>query len=339
LVKNRNYADNNFNLLRLVAALFVLISHSFGILDRGLEQPGLWYDNKHLILSDVGLYIFFTISGFLVTQSLFNSDSLKHYFWKRFLRIMPALVTVNLACITMGAFITSLAPKSYLVNPQTWTYFIKNTTLVINQFSLPGVFSSLKDQSVNASLWTILIEAACYVVLRLGAYFIVIRKWLFLACFVLFQACGVYLQFHPIYLGHLDVDIYFLYGTYFYLGSLFYVFKDDVAFKWFYANILMAIALVTVYTFLQPITEAIFFAYCFLIIGTRKAVINFKNYDLSYGLYLYAFPIQQLVLLWFGYNINVWLHILLSTFFSLFFAFLSWKFVEKPFLKMKNKIG
>jgi peptidoglycan/LPS O-acetylase OafA/YrhL len=81
------------------------------------------------------------------------------------------------------------------------------------------------------------------------------------------------------------------------------------------------IALVTVFTFLQPITESLFFAYCFLIIGNSKAVINLRGYDISYGLYLYAFPIQQLVLLYFGYSINPWLHIVISTAIALVPAF------------------
>jgi peptidoglycan/LPS O-acetylase OafA/YrhL len=160
-----NSSGNNFGVLRLVAAFFVIVSHSFGILGKGLQQPALWYSDKHLILSDVGLYIFFTISGFLVTQSLFNSDTLTHYLSKRFIRVMPALVVVNVICIILGVFVTSLPVSDYLSNHKTWTYFIKNSTLVKNQFTLPGVFTSLKDDSVNASIWTILIEVKFYVLL------------------------------------------------------------------------------------------------------------------------------------------------------------------------------
>ncbi|MDB5250003.1 MAG: acyltransferase [Segetibacter sp.] len=332
--------NNNFGLLRLLAALFVLISHSFGILNKGLQQPGLWYKDKHLILSDVGLYIFFTISGFLVTQSLFNSNSLKHYLWKRFLRIFPALAIANLVCIIIGCFVTRLTFRDYLLNVETWSYFFKNTTVVVNQFTLPGVFDTLKDNSVNASLWTILIEVECYIVLLLTAYIVVIRKWLFLTCFVLFQALGVYLTvIHPMHIKGLNLNVYFTFGTYFYLGSLFYCFKDNIRFKWFYANILMAVALLTVYTFLEPVTLAVFIAYCVIIIGTSKAIVSLKGYDLSYGFYLYAFPVQQLVLLYFGYDINVWMHILISSLITLVFAFFSWKYVEKPFLQKKDRIG
>ncbi|MDQ6812553.1 MAG: acyltransferase, partial [Bacteroidota bacterium] len=259
---------NNFTLLRLLAAYFVLISHSFGVLEKPLQQPALWYNGKSIIFSGVGLYIFFTISGFLVTHSLFNSDSLKHYLWKRVIRIFPALVVANLACIITGCLITSLPRSDYLFNKGTWAYLFKNSTLLVNQFYLPGVFDTLKNHTVNASLWTILIEVECYLVLFLGAVHIVTRKWLYLLCFVLFEALRVYVNvLNNFHIRGLDLYAIFTFGTYFYLGSLLYVFKDDIRFKWFYANILMAVALATVYTFLESITISIFFAYCFIIIG------------------------------------------------------------------------
>ncbi|MCW3078719.1 acyltransferase [Segetibacter sp.] len=328
--------SNNFTLLKLLAAYFVLISHTFAVLQKPLEQPTLWYNEKDINFSSVGLSIFFTISGFLVTQSLFNSDSLKHYLWKRALRIFPALVVANLFCILLGCSITNLELKDYLFNKTTWTYFLKSSTLIINQPYLPGVFSNLKDNNVNASLWTILIGVECYIVLCLAAWHIVWRKWLYLSCFVLFEALRVYLTaINNYHIKGLDLEILFTFGTYFYLGSLLYVFKDKIRFKWFYANILMAIALATVYTFAEAITISIFFAYCFIIVGTSKAVINIEGYNLSYGIYLYAFPIQQLVISYFGYSINVWLHVAISALLATILGFLSWIFIESPFVRKK----
>ncbi len=335
--KNNLHDKNNFDLLRLLAAIFVLISHSFAVLQIPLKQPALWYNGKNIIFSGLGLYIFFTISGYLVTQSLFNSNSLTHYLWKRMVRVMPALLVANLLCILIGAFITNLTLHNYLFNIQTWLFFIKNSTLVINQFYLPGVFSNLKDATVNASLWTILIEVECYLVLLLGAYEVVSRKWLYLSCFLLFEGLRLYMTvFNHFHIKGLDLYGDFTFGTYFFLGSLFYRFKDDIRFKWFYANILMAVALATVYTFLESITISIFFAYCFIIVGTSKAVVHFKGYDLSYGIYLYAFPMQQLVVFYFGYTMNVWLHIAISVVLASLLAFLSWTFVEKPWLRKKD---
>lgn len=329
---------NNFTLLKLLAAYFVLVSNSYVVLQKTDNQPALFYNGKNITFGSIGFSIFFTVSGFLLTQSLFNSDSLKHYLWKRFLRVFPALIVANLICIFAGSFITNLSVRDYLFNNATWSYLFKNSTLVVNQFSLPGVFSNLKDHTVNASLWSMAIGAGCFLLLFVGAYFIVIRKWLHLACFVLFEVLRVYLRVKDNYeISHLNINSIFTFGTFFYAGSLLYVFKDDIQFKWFYANILMAIALATVYTFLEPITISIFFAYCFIIIGTSKEIINLKGYDFSYGVYLYAFPIQQVLILYLGYSINVWFHVVISVVVATIAAHFSWTFIEKPFLKKKNQ--
>ncbi|MGI8638189.1 MAG: acyltransferase family protein [Segetibacter sp.] len=337
--KGSNLNGNNFTLLRLLAAYFVLISNSFVVLQKPLEQPALWYNDKSINFGGVGYDIFFSISGFLVTQSLFNSNSLKHYFWKRILRTVPALAVANLVCIIFGCFITTLSLKEYITNTSTWTFILKNTTLLKNQFYLPGVFESLKDPTVNASLGSILIGVGCCLTLFFAAYFIVIRKWLYLACFVLFEAMRVYFTiFNNYHLESLNLHDIFAFGTYFYLGSLLYVFKDILPFKWFYANILMAIALATAYTFLESITISIFFAYCFIIIGTSKELIDLKGENFSFGVYLYSFPIQQVTVFYFGYSINLWLHLIISSVLATLLAFLSWNFVEKPLLTQKDRL-
>lgn len=332
-----NHRGNNFDLLRLIAAFFVLVSHSFGILNKGLEQPGVWINGVFIIPSDIGLFIFFTISGYLVTQSFFNSSSWAHYLWKRFLRIVPALVVVNIACIVMGGFMSSSPVKEYYSDKSVWTYLFTNSTLVANQYSLPGVFTMLQNKSINSSLWTILVEVRFYIVLMIaGVLSILSRKWLVLACFIFFEALRVYININNIEIKGIYTDVYFTYGTYFFLGSVFYCFKDAFSFKWFYAIILLVIALFTTNTSIQSITQACFLSYTILITGKSKAIINIKGYDFSYGLYLYAFPVQQVLLLYFGTSINPWLHVLLSTFMSLVFAALSWFFIERPALNQKD---
>ena len=170
-----------------------------------------------------------------------------------------------------------------------------------------------------------------------SATHIVTRKWLFLSCFILFEAVRIYTTvIYDIRIKGVDLYPDFTFGTYFYLGALMYRFKDDIPLRWFYANILLAIAFVTVNTIVEQVTLSIFFAYTILTIATSKAVIHLKGYDFSYGLYLYAFPVQQLVVWYFGYSINPWLHITLSTVIAFVPAFLSWTLVEKPFLRKKN---
>lgn len=328
--------DNNFDLLRLIGAILVLVSHSFGILNKGLQQPGIWVKGNFIIPSEIGLCIFFTISGYLVTQSMVQSKTWLHYLWKRFLRIVPALVVVNFACIIMGGIIGELPLREYLRMDETWGYLLKNSSLIVNQFSLPGVFKTLDDQSVNASLWTILVEVKFYLLLMLaGITGLLNRKWLLLCLFLLFQGLRIFLTYHKVSVEGISLQAYFNFGTYFSLGTLAFCFRQQVSFHWLIAIGLLILAILSQNTLIQPITLSMFFAYLVLLTGSGSKLISLKGHDFSYGLYLYAFPVQQVVLLFAGYGIPVWLHIFLSTIIAVLFGMASWFAIEKPALKKK----
>lgn len=330
--------QNNFGWLRLMAAGCVLISHSYGILNKGLQQPQFKIGNAQYILSDLGLYIFFTISGYLVTKSFLDAASVGHYLWKRFLRIVPALAVVNIACIIMGAFITSLPAGSYFTHPQTGLYFLKNTTLVVNQFVLPGVFTSLDEPSVNASLWTILVEVKFYLLLAIaGLLTLLNRKFLMVVLFAATVVTGHYLLSHgkTIWWG-IDLGMYFNFGIYFFLGCLFWLLRSVITMKWYWCVIALFFLLLAINTPLQFFAMALLVSYVVLYIGQLKAVIDLKGNDFSYGFYLYAFPVQQWVLLCGGYNMAVWWHICISSCITLALAVASWKFIEQPALSKKD---
>ena len=167
--------DNNFNLIRVVAAFAVLIHHSFeltiGISDAGTSQRILGIN-----MGSIAVDIFFITSGFLVTGSLLARQSVIDYLWARFLRIFPALmIMLVLTVFGVGVFFTSLPLSSYLSNSKTYIYLIKCTTLITGvAFTLPGVFhgNPYKD-IVNSSLWTMPYEIRMYVILL--SVFIVLR--------------------------------------------------------------------------------------------------------------------------------------------------------------------
>ncbi len=336
-IQQGNQHANNFDVLRLLGAFFVLVSHSFGILNKGLEQPGIRVSGYFIIPSEIGLYIFFTISGYLVTQSLLQSKSYGHYLWKRFLRIVPALVVVNFVCVIMGAFVGTLPLGEYFTQKETWGYFFKNSTLIVNQFTLPGVFKTLDDQSVNASLWTILIEVKFYLLLMLaGAATLLNRKWLLLALFLVFEAIGIWMKANSLSIKGFDTDSYVNFGTYFYIGTLLYVFRKEIIFHWLVAGSLLLIAFFTRHSLVFPFFLSVFLGYVVIGFGKSRAIISLKGFDFSYGLYLYAFPVQQVILLYAGYHFPVGLHILLSTIIALMFGIASWFAIEKPALKKKK---
>jgi peptidoglycan/LPS O-acetylase OafA/YrhL len=329
---------NNFNLLRLTAALMVLVSHSFGLLNKGLHQPIFPLADSRLILSDLGLYIFFTISGYLVYKSLITSPSYLNYFWKRFLRIVPALAVVNLACIVLGLFITNLSTTKYLSDIDTWRYFLINTSLVANQFHLPGVFTTLPDTSVNSSIWSILLEVKFYIALMFALMVGILKnRWLVLLCFVAMQIAGFYLMFNNISILFINTDIYLTFGSYFIVGVLFACFPKLLEIHWLIPLAILVLAFVFQSVFSQ-LLMTVSFPYFILKAGLSKPLFGIHKADYSYGFYVYAFPIQQTLILIFGLGMPVFVHIILSSALALGFGIISWHYIEKPFLKKKDAL-
>lgn len=152
---------NNFDALRLVASLAVVAGHAWPL--TGVSAaPRL---GGHLVHHDA-VYVFFAISGFLITTSWFRSPHPLRYLRNRALRIFPALVLVVIATVfVIGPLVTS--SPDYLGEPATWSY-LGNIALVA-QYELPGVFQANPVTAVNGSLWTLGAEFACYLgVLAVG---------------------------------------------------------------------------------------------------------------------------------------------------------------------------
>ncbi len=327
---------NNFDLLRLLAAFGVLLSHSFGILDKGLLQPTISYGTSRLIFSDIGLFIFFTISGYLVTQSLLNSKTIKHYLWKRFLRIWPGLVVVNIFCFLMGAAVTNFSLKDYLFQSSSWLYLVKNSSLFTMQYHIEGVFTSLHNTAVNASLWTILLEIKFYLLLiaiRFHSFFS--NRILLVGGFIILCISrGIYFSMND---KSDTIDAYLLFGSYFYLGCLLHFFKKYHQFKLHYVILVWACFFIIPNQSIKEILLTLGIGYTILVIGNAKQIIDLKGNDISYGFYLYAFPIQQLVLLATGDDTNPWLHILYSSLITIPLALASWHIVERRFILRKSR--
>src|SRR5712675_658330 len=165
--------QNNFDALRLVAAISVIFSHSFLIAEgtQNNEPLILWTGNQS-ILGLAGVFVFFAISGFLVTQSFEQTANPLHYLAKRALRIFPGLFIVTLvSAFVLGPLVTTLPLGAYLGRPEPYQYVVGNTLLDQTVHELPGV--SFVDNPVgleiNGSLWTLRCEFVMYLmVLVLG---------------------------------------------------------------------------------------------------------------------------------------------------------------------------
>src|SRR5262252_10716851 len=164
---------NNFDALRLVAAASVVFSHSFLIADGTQDhEPLIWLTGNQSILGLVGVFVFFAISGFLVTRSFEETGDAWRFLAKRALRIFPGLfVATSLSAFVLAPVVTSLPLGFYLSQAEPYEYVAGNTLLDQTVHELPGVMfvNNPVGLEINGSLWTLRLEFAMYLmILGLG---------------------------------------------------------------------------------------------------------------------------------------------------------------------------
>lgn len=334
--------ENNFDFLRFFAASLVIISHAYPLSSQEgellLRISGQWD------FGGVAVAIFFMISGFLVTRSYDSSNNLYTFIKNRVLRIFPGLIVAVIFCaFVVGPIVTTLPLSAYFSNPETYRY-LQVIYLFPMQWTLPGVFeSSSLNNSVNGSLWTIPFEVLSYVVVAiLGVFGLLKVKRKEIILFVLLASIYVkkyLIGFVPKDISWIYLPSFFELFPFFAAGMFFYVYRDKISLnKWYAAISLALIAVSTKYGGLVDIFT-IFGAYLvFYFVYNRK--IKFSKFgkfgDFSYGIYIYAFPVQQSVTFFLGDKASVGYNILISFPITLLLAYLSWHLIEKQALKLKN---
>lgn len=338
--------DNNFNLIRIVAALAVLISHGFS-LSMGNADAEPLRKTIGMSLGLVSVDIFFITSGFLVTASLLTRQSAVEFIWARILRIFPALLFMLLLTVFgLGLFFTSLPPKSYLTDPGTYSYLLKCATLVTGVvYDLPGVFvANPYKNAVNGSLWTLPYEMQMYAILvaiwaalfiskhRLQKFRLAIVYGAGAACFLVLLSVFV----------HIGIDRQYLRFVYmFFLGGAIYVLKERVIFSpavfWSSLAMLFLAAMAHrqhVFFVIYALTVAYLLFYIAYIPSGIIRRYN-KLGDYSYGVYIYAFPVQQSVAALMP-GVPVLPMLLISSSSTLLLAVFSWHFLERHALRLKE---
>ncbi len=340
-VSNEVRRYNNFNLIRLVAAGFVIYSHSYALV--GITEP-LFF--RYITFGSAGVYIFFVVSGYLIIQSWDRDPHPFRYFVRRSLRIFPGLaVCIAMCTFVLGSMITTLSLSDYITHDVTWQY-LKNTILLV-QYHLPGVFyDNPHKYAVNGALWSLPIEFCMYIALPIIAYFLNCI-WTFFFVAIASSIVTISWALNPgsealVFLGS-DVRMLFICGTYFWFGALFY---KTITISTISMSVLLVLAVLsTVIMTMLSFTSPYLLHYATWILlpiiliwfGETKCPNILKpiaQFDISYGLYIYAFPIQQT----FVHLIPDITAIQLCTI-TLICACcagaISWKFVEKPCLSCK----
>jgi peptidoglycan/LPS O-acetylase OafA/YrhL len=329
--------QNNLNFLRLFAAFLVLYGHSYIFL--GLKEPLFL---SWLPLGPLGVYIFFSISGYLVAQSWNNDPDLFRFFLRRVLRIFPGLIfCVVFVAFVLGAVVTTLPIYDYISHPDTRGYL--NTIFLYIHHYLPGVFkTNAYPGAVNGSLWSLPIEFFMYILLVFFAFFKP-NKWFFLGLAIL---SALFTQFFAwqtdqMYIFYAqDMRQVLICGSYFWIGAVIYFFELK---KYFTLTVAVLAISSLICLSISPLLSR-FFAMVLIPVAALSFGLSYSSWlnkitkhgDYSYGIYIYAFPIQQTIVHYYP-QIGLGFYLLSCTIFTLLFGALSWHLIEKPSLNFKPR--
>ena len=332
--------ENNLNLIRAIAATAVLISHAHPIaLGPGAAEPLKALTGYSL--GALSVYVFFVVSGFLITQSFDRTSSWQNFVVARALRIFPGLiVSLILVGLVVGPLVTTWSLGDYLTDTSLMRFLFGNTSLVFMQYHLPGVFEDLPYTAIVGSIWTLFYEVLCYcgvfVLGVLGAL-----RYPRLTAIILLAILGA------IYLG----DVFFenLPGRLeniqklsapFIIGMLAYLQRQRVLLAWWLLPILAVLPVITFGTAAYHLALCLALSYWVFWLGyvPGGAIRRFNDLgDYSYGIYIYAFPIQGLAVYLMGPQSAVenMIYALPPT---ILLGVLSWFLVEKPAMAQKARL-
>jgi peptidoglycan/LPS O-acetylase OafA/YrhL len=336
--------DNNFNLIRFIAASAVLLDHCFALVAPG-QRATAFVDMESLALGRIAVDVFFIVSGFLVTRSVLTQPTLVDYAVARFLRLFPALfvATIGIAFV-LGPLVTLVSWQDYLADPRTWLFVPLTASLITHSMTLPGVFDAVPVSGViDPPLWTLRYETMCYMLLALfalvGALATRFRSTLTLALVFGFYLFVTFATPWRAEVAAVDSMTRFILG--FFLGGAFYVFADKIRLDLGVAVLLAILALASYRTPFSEMALRLALAYGVLwfALVPAGAIRGFNRVgDYSYGIYILCFPIQQTFVMLDPEITPLWL--LLCSFPAvLAFAILSWHCIEHPALRQKAWAG
>lgn len=326
--------ENNLDIVRYYLSFAVLFAHF-------AELTGT--NNYFPTSSYTAVGGFFMLSGFLVFYSYLRAKSLKQYFLRRARRILPPYMAIVLLCAVVGVFVTRLSVGEYLSSSQLWEYLAANLTFAnFLQPSLPGVFEGHVHEAVNGSLWTMKVEVMLYISIPIAAWFLARtnKAWALVAIYV-----GSYI--YKVWMGSMyeatGEEIYRIMQRqvggqflFFYAGVAILLYFDHFQrnIRWLFPiafAVGVASKFVGWFDAIEPLCIAVViigFAYnCRWFVWMRK-------YDnIAYDIYLFHYPVIQLVVLWGLPEVSTALALAVVVVMTIALSLLSWWVIERPVMR------
>jgi len=355
--------DNNFDFLRLIAAIIVVFHHNmiYSILPTVFGIVPV----SNIDFGFLGVMTFYVISGYLIAGSWDNRENALKFLSARILRVVPGLIMVSLFTILIiGPLLTSLSLNEYF-SKNPWPYLSIACIIYIPGPTLPGVIlpSYIGNSGINIPLWIIPFLFKSYLLLFalgvlgalkdkrillfvfvLGAYVAFYTKGVFSATLVTYTSV-VFNFFSWLGIRSLLVSLFVFendYPLFFLMGTLMYYYRDSIKYDRNSALVLFVLWILSSYTYFWLPVSIFLLPYVVLTLAHIRIpfVHNVGSLfgDLSYGIYIFAFPIQMVVFKYFGVNrLNYdFLAFLLNMILVLPVAYISWHYVESRALKLKD---
>lgn len=338
--------NNNFGFLRLLLASLVIVAHSSELIDGNRNRELLTNIFGTVSFGELAVDGFFLISGYLILKSFEYSSSLKSFLIKRILRIYPAFIVASLLSILIVAPLSAGTEILSTVPMREWLI-----SLARGLFLLPpnvnGAFAGNHYQILNGSLWTIHYEFLCYLSVPVFFYLGLYKPKILLFVFILLASIFIYAN-----AMHIDMTMSFLkieldkiirLMTAFIVGSMFYKFKDKVIWSKFYMYVSIIMLFISLfYVSIAEIGVMIFggyllFNFAFNYKSELLSKVGSKT-DISYGVYIYAWPVQSLIVQYHP-DIHPVVLILITLFAVMVLGYLSWIYIEQPFMSYKKKLA
>jgi peptidoglycan/LPS O-acetylase OafA/YrhL len=331
-----NKDNNNLDLIRIILACLVIVGHS-QVLN---GSDNYWIDPIPYFFNftysgAIAVKIFFFISGLVITNSYLGNKSASYFIISRFFRLMPALFFVLLiSAFFLGPMVTNFELTNYFSELNYFSYILHNIVFYTD-YILPGVFeTNVYPHIVNGSLWSLRFEVGCYIVLFFLFRLLGNRNKLYMNIPILIIIIDTFLPTRILFnfLGNNPekylLPMFFAYGAFFAINS------EKIRIN----LIVVFFSIVVFYVFRNTNYNEIFLivAFCngIIYLSSLKFILKLKpKHDISYGIYLWGFPVQQAVYYYLG-HINIGLHCFVALFFSILFGLITFLLIEKRFIKI-----
>lgn len=328
---------NALNALRLGLALSVILWHSFPLTGHYMPSAAI-----QQFAGSIGVDGFFAISGFLITSSWQRHPRLRDYSVARGLRILPGfyvcMIVTAFVIAPIGVAMQGGSATKLLLSSAPIEYVVRNAAVLMAQFDIGGTPTGVPWAGVwNGSLWTLGYELFCYIgVAGFGVAGLLGRRWFLPLITALAWSSlllSTVLQLPLAGMESARLVLMFL------AGALVHQWQHAIPARWSLVAVSVVIAVAAAWLPDYRLVAAFPVAYAVIVSGALIRDERFRlTTDLSYGVYIYAFPLQQLLVIGGLDQLHPLVFAVIATIVTLPTAALSWTLVEKPAMSLKSRL-